>query len=1406
MAQIVDVTTWYTRSQSDNRYLFRPQPAQPPTGLAVTGTGPFVPSATSNVTDPAAYSYVTVTLTPPPNPYWAAPTGNYVTSFWFFCTETTLAGQSTSEILLPYNGTGPYLVQPLIEGAHYSITAKTIDYLGQVSASSVAVVTITNANSDVPTKPSITVAPDPLGCLITIAALDSDPDFDHYELYREEESSGYILVVSLTLLDVFTGTFIDQAIPATDLFTYKLRAVNTSGLFTDSDPAGPVSLVTTNHTGPLEPNLVGPPVATLTQTGNGALIFSFLADTSDTSPNLAYYRIYRRITGSSFWLLLDKIIASPAIPSSNTLVVYTDNRTTAGISFDYSASAVDIYSIESAYDTVHFVSAVALDTELPAPPGPTMTYTGVLGGLAVTWGPSTSTDVIGYGISWRYASVGVSELTDWSDEILVAGSNFTIQGLALPTTGVPPTKDDLANQFQARIRALDTSGQWSATYLSRTVTYPELSGYLPADNTIPPAPLTVAATINQDGTIGLQWPSPGASDIYGYIVERLENETQPWILQTIVHNNSSSGFLTYTATGLEPFKFNGKQYRFRVLTEDNSGNISSFNYALNPGFETGDLTNWTSSGGATVGTTQTHNFSGFSVHQSFNSRIFQVVPAIIPGEVYTYTAYVEQDNANIGALVSLHIDWLNSSSAVISTTDSTQVPTTSNYQRLSVSIVAPPNAAYAKIWLYGDPSNPTKSAYWDDIQFEQFAFATTYADGKTILLQAVDTVGPIDYGTFNLTSSGALGCISTRWVNPTSVTTGAYEYINCVFEVWRKVIVSSQINLPVSSVFAKIAEVPGNNDGAVNGYDDLDPAESNNITAQYEIRARDRFGNEGVYLGGAGFTQATSLTPNDLGIVSSAVAPAQVNMSLASATPQNDGSILLTWIGDTTAGIAGYNIYKKRATDVTFILSSSINQGTSAPSTTITFDDVALVLGTTYNYVITATNIVGQESTPDTAHAVSATSGDVRVPLAPTAITGLGGIGGVNITWTASATIGVSTYDISYSLDGGSTFSSLQRIAGTNFFITILSGLSSTFLIAHLQCRVYTVNRSQTGDSAAGIMSPLTTSGMTGYVPLSNLAPNPPTGLSVTSFINIQYINVIWTASTSPDVANYFIEYQNAVNIWVPIAIIPVDTATGDGITYQYTLTGLVPYQTYNLRIVAVNFAGLQATPALPTTSLSSITLTTLSPQAGETGGVLYNESNGTATAYIYWARANEASIDSYELYIAGGIEPPVVINCPRDFSYITVPGLKQSVTYQIEVRNTSANGSRSLWDADAEGGSAYFSMTSTNRPSPTSMGIVSISLNSFGVGGSFLGPYVILNIPTYTGAGNFFKYYIQRAANASPWMTIAVAPAIGGQTTFTDSAGLIPEAIYFYQVLTVDTSLTNSIASNTITVSIPSF
>lgn len=1113
MSQIIDITQFFTRRQSDNRYLKQPQVPNPPTALALHASG-IIQTAVD------IRAYLDISLTPPSTPTWnTAP--QYVQGYRFTYTYVSLT-TVTRDVVVPYNSSNIYRIDNLPTGLSVSIVASTIDYSGQIGPVSSTLATSTPADTTPPAARVISVTPVAGGAaVVSLDSVNTESDFDHYELWRGEGSSPSTVSWGSSPIILFNASIIeDRSIPTTASdYYYKVVSKDFSGNGATSNIAGPFSLLATEGPPPGAPSL-----GTITPNSDGSLTIAWAFSGAP-----AGFYVWRRSHGSVPWILLDNLNSI-----SGGTGTYTDLRAINGTNYDYTVTSYNSVGSESAFpSSPGFLTATSADT-LPPNPAGAIAVTGRLGGVYVIWTVSSSISVASYGVSFR-----LNALSAYSSEERVDANQITLLGF---TT----SRDQLANNLQIRVIAYDQVGNASSpsTYL---VQFPDLAAYQPAGNTVPAGPLNLSAAKNDDSSVLLSWPASVTGSRSGYQIEKYDSQLASWDIEGTMLNNLP-GTISYLVRNLEPFSYRGKQYRFRARTLDYSGNISSVNLAENPGFELGSLSDWTlaSDAGASSAVVTTPVHSGtYAITANQASRPSQVI-AVSAGFIYTWSAYMASNGVTSAAPI-LKIEWLQAGgalSAVHPGDTSSSLTPISSYQQLSVSGTAPSDAVNARVYLYGDSANPTVTFVWDDAQFEQQAAASAFNNARTELINAIDQVAPQDYSNvssvnyLNITATGALGAIELRWDLPPASFTGAFEYIDSVFEVWRQVTISSQPTLPVDTTFRKIATVQGGLGPslpavAIVAFNDDDPAEAYNVTASYKLKSVDRFGNTSGFLNGGVAVSSKSLTPNDVQIAAKdGLTP--TTPTGPSATAGTDGTISVSWTGSTTAGrndLAGYYVYRRRNGTGSYQQVKSIF--TNAEGGTVSWIDSGLDLSssgstsTTYDYKISAFDTGLEESSQSSATA-SVTPIDNRVPNPPSGVLLKGTVGGLQISWTPSTTQGVVKYKVSVPSVAGGTAIAVD-VTGTSMFARLDGGPTSAQITASGFYSAITVQAySVSGGTLSSAASPSAGPDTTTYVAVDLIPPNPPTNVTVSSYSGGTAV-ISWSPSSSNDVFSYVIEMTSEI-------------------------------------------------------------------------------------------------------------------------------------------------------------------------------------------------------------------------------------------------------------------------------------
>ena len=327
---------------------------------------------------------------------------------------------------------------------------------------------------------------------------------------------------------------------------------------------------------------------------------------------------------------------------------------------------------------------------------------------------------------------------------------------------------------------------------------------------------------------------------------------------------------------------------------------------------------------------------------------------------------------------------------------------------------------------------------------------------------------------------------------------------------------------------------------------------------------------------------------------------------------------LLLWLRNhQQVGYTALDVLDSRRPDIRHLLLNCPNTDTELPyidlvnelladkisppvdALATSFSQEALTDGTTYYYIVTAVNAMGESAA---SAQVSATpAAPTAVPAAPTGVTAVAGDGQATLSWTAVP--GATSYNIYWSTTSGVTTANGTQIPGapSPYVQTGLTDGTTYYYI------VTAVNAM--GESAASAQVSATPAAPTAV-------PAAPTG--VTAVAGDGQATLSWTAV--PGATSYNIYWSTTSG---------VTTANGTqipGAPSPYVQTGLTDGTTYYYIVTAVNAMGesaasaqVSATPAAPTAVPAAPTGVTA--VAGDGQATLSWTAVPGATSYnIYWS------------------------------------------------------------------------------------------------------------------------------------------------------------------------------------------
>lgn len=267
------------------------------------------------------------------------------------------------------------------------------------------------------------------------------------------------------------------------------------------------------------------------------------------------------------------------------------------------------------------------------------------------------------------------------------------------------------------------------------------------------------------------------------------------------------------------------------------------------------------------------------------------------------------------------------------------------------------------------------------------------------------------------------------------------------------------------------------------------------------------------------------------------------------------------------SGATSYNLYYATTTGIT------VATGTKIAGVTSPYIQTGLSAGTTYYYIVTAVNSVG-ESAPSTQVNAATNAPPPSVPLAPGGVTATGGAKQVTISWASSS--GATSYNIYWSRTAGVTTVTGTKIAGaTRPYIQtgLLDGTTYYYIVTAAN---------STGESAASSQVSAVTN-----APLPTV-PSVPAG--VTAMGGAKQVTISWSAVASATSYNVY---------WSTVT--GVTKANGTKITgtvNPYIHAGRADGTAYYYIVTAANSVG-EGTASVQVTA-------TTTPAAGIDGAALY--------------------------------------------------------------------------------------------------------------------------------------------------------------------------------------------------------
>jgi fibronectin type 3 domain-containing protein len=368
-------------------------------------------------------------------------------------------------------------------------------------------------------------------------------------------------------------------------------------------------------------------------------------------------------------------------------LAFDDSGLNDATQYSYTVTAIDAIGHESGSSNT--IQATTLDATAPSKPTG-LTATPVAGQSRIDLSWTASTD-----------NVGVTGYRIYRN-----GSSTPLDSVGGSTTTYSDTSVSPATQYTYTVTAIDAAGNESVASDPATA--------LSSDTVPPQPPTTVTATAVSDTQINLSWS--GATDnigVTGYQIFRNGSATP---IATVGASPTS-----YSDTGLT----GGTTYSYTIKAVDAAGNVSDASAAASAtttvftdGFETGNLSKWTSVAGLAVQNTNVYaglwaaeaqskspaDYASKTLPSTYASLYYRLRLKIIQGKPDTVDM-LRLRTASGGNLMSIYYDSKRNLGYRNDTTNTTTTSTTSLavgvWYELKVHLVINGTSGQIEVWLNG---------------------------------------------------------------------------------------------------------------------------------------------------------------------------------------------------------------------------------------------------------------------------------------------------------------------------------------------------------------------------------------------------------------------------------------------------------------------------------------------------------------------------------------------------------------------------------------------------------------------------------------------------------------------------------------------------------------------------------
>jgi fibronectin type 3 domain-containing protein len=471
-------------------------------------------------------------------------------------------------------------------------------------------------------------------------------------------------------------------------------------------------------------------------------------------------------------------------------------------------------------------------------------------------------------------------------------------------------------------------------------------------------------------------------------------------------------------------------------------------------------------------------------------------------------------------------------------------------------------------------------------------------------------------------------------------------------------------------------------------------------------------------------TIATCESPNSAEVTATPIGLCTPPAAPAVTATSANGTVELVWA--QVAGAVSYTIARSSSSGTGYATLAQISAGT-----TTSYTDSNVVNGTTYYYVITASN--GTCSSVDSAEVSAAPA--CTAPTSPTGLAATPGDKSVTLKWTASA--GAISYSIYRKATGDQTYKLVNSTSTTTFTdTTVANGTVYSYVLTASNGSCSSANSTEAQVTPACV------------------PPSPPTGVTATP--GDGEIALTWTASTGAT------SYQVSRNTTGTGSFTPIATPT----TTNYLDKPVTNGAAYYYVVGASN-----GSCASPNSAVASATAVCTPPSVPGT----ITATAGDTKVTLSWGGSTPAPA-SYSLQRKTGASGTwATIASPTVASYAD-NGLTNDTVYYYQVSASNGSCSSVYNTAVSATPGVFCAQTAPTNLVATATGSVQVTLT--------------WSAATPAPPGG---YNIARSTNSTAGFT-SIGTVTSSTLTYVDSANtLVKDTVYYYQATAVGATCTTT-------------